>query len=117
MPIYALCCELFHYISAIFLSIFAQFGQCKFRLMLIFPNTKSCIRQEPSVISFVHLVLNHSFTYTIFCLHCSFSKVSKNHVRRGPSVPGSTLLSSVKTKRFDLASLVWSPPWLLCLLY
>ena len=35
------------------------------------------------VLSFVHLVLNHSSTYTVFCLHGCFSKVSKNCVSRG----------------------------------
>ena len=29
------------------------------------------------VLSFVHLVLNHSSAYTVFCLHSCFSKVSK----------------------------------------
>ena len=38
------------------------------------------------VLSFVHLVLNHSSAYTVFCLHGCFSKVSKNHVNRGPPV-------------------------------
>ena len=37
------------------------------------------------VFSFVHLVLNHSSAYTVFCLHSCFSKVSKNRVSRGPS--------------------------------
>ena len=36
------------------------------------------------ILSFVHLVLYHSTTYTVFCLHISFSKVSKNSVSRGP---------------------------------
>ena len=39
------------------------------------------------VLSFVHLVLNHSSAYTVFCLHGCFSKVSKNRVSRGPPVP------------------------------
>ena len=38
------------------------------------------------VLSFVHLVLNHSSAYTVFCLHGCFSKVSKNRVSRGPPV-------------------------------
>ena len=38
------------------------------------------------VLSFVHLVLNHSSAYTVFCLHGCFSKVLKNRVSRGPSV-------------------------------
>ena len=38
------------------------------------------------VLSFVHLVLYHSFAYTVFCLHGCFSKVSKNRVSRGPPV-------------------------------
>ena len=41
------------------------------------------------VLLFVHLVLNHSSTYTVFCLHGSFSKVSKNSVSRGPPVSPS----------------------------
>ena len=36
------------------------------------------------VLSFVHLVLNHSPAYTVFCLHGCFSKVSKSSVSRGP---------------------------------
>ena len=36
--------------------------------------------------SFVHLVLNHSSAYTVFCLHGYFSKVSKISVSRGPPV-------------------------------
>ena len=39
------------------------------------------------VLSFVHLVLNHSSAYTVLCLHGCFSKVSKNRVSRGPPVP------------------------------
>ena len=38
------------------------------------------------VLSFVHLVLNHSSTYTVFCLHGCFSKVLKKNVSRGPPV-------------------------------
>ena len=38
------------------------------------------------VLSFVHLVLNHSSAYTFFCIHGCFSKVSKNSVSRGPPV-------------------------------
>ena len=33
---------------------------------------------------FVHLVLNHSSSYTVFCLHGCFSKVLENSVSRGP---------------------------------
>ena len=39
------------------------------------------------VLSFVHLVLNQSSTYTVACLHSCFSKVSKNSVSGGPPVP------------------------------
>ena len=38
------------------------------------------------VLSYVHLALNHSSTYTMFCLHGCFSKISKNSIRRGPPV-------------------------------
>ena len=34
------------------------------------------------VLSFLHLVLNHSSAHTVFCLHGCFSKVSKNFVSR-----------------------------------
>ena len=40
------------------------------------------------VLSFVHLVLNHSSTYTVFCSHGCFFKVSKKSVNRGPPVLG-----------------------------
>ena len=45
------------------------------------------------VLSFVHLVLNHSSTYMVFCLHGCFSKVSKNSVSRGPPVPTYSLFT------------------------
>ena len=35
-------------------------------------------------LSFVHLVLNHSSAYMVFCLQGCFPKVSKNSVSRGP---------------------------------
>ena len=34
------------------------------------------------VLSFVHLVVNHSLAYAVFCLHCCFSKVSKNSLKK-----------------------------------
>ena len=42
--------------------------------------------REMRVVSFVHLVLNYSSAYTVFCLHGCFSKVSKNRASRGPPV-------------------------------
>ena len=50
-------------------------------------NTVFQITQFILALLFVHLVLNHSSAYTVFCLiHGSFSKVSKNSIGRGPPV-------------------------------
>ena len=38
------------------------------------------------VLFLVHLVLNHSSVYTVFCLHGCFFNVSKIRVSRGPPV-------------------------------
>ena len=51
------------------------------------------------VLSFVHLVLNHSSAYTVFCLHGCFSKVSKNSVSRGPPVLFNFLSANTKMYR------------------
>ena len=49
-------------------------------------KTVFLITQFILVLSFVHLVLNHFFVYTVFWLHRCFSKVLKNSINRGPSV-------------------------------
>ena len=49
------------------------------------------------VLSLVHLLLNHSSTYMVLSLHSCFSKVSKNHVSRGPPVLGSQKFENVIT--------------------
>ena len=51
------------------------------------------------VLSYEDLVLNHSFAYTVFCLHGCSSKVSKNSVSRGPTV--SKYLKSRPIKRYE----------------
>ena len=38
------------------------------------------------VVSFFHLVLNHSSNNKVFCLHCSFSTISKKRASRGVPV-------------------------------
>ena len=48
-----------------------------------------CLHGFILVLSFVHLVLNHSSAYTVFYLQGCFSKVSKNRINRGPAVSGS----------------------------
>ena len=51
-----------------------------------FNNVVFKIIQLILVFSFVHLVLNHSSTETIFCSHGYFSKVSKSSISWGPPV-------------------------------
>ena len=38
------------------------------------------------VLSFVHSLLSHSSTYTVFCFHSCFSNISKSSVSRGSPV-------------------------------
>ena len=54
------------------------------------------------VLSFVHLVLNHSSAYTVFCLHF---KVSKNSVSRGPPVLWKLCPSQIDTKTLSWISI------------
>ena len=70
------------------------------------------------VLSFVHLVLNHSSAYTVFCLHGCFSKVSKNSVSRGPPVflvswIKSNLISSRMTLKWDIVQCLLTHSFLL----
>ena len=54
------------------------------------------------VVTFVHLVLNHSFAYTVFCLQGCFSKVSKNSVSRGLAVLNNTRILIIPVHLFTV---------------
>ena len=68
-------------------------------------NTFFLITQFILLLSFVHLVLNHSSAYTVFCLHGCFSKVSKNNVSRGLPLLGN--FGTRQTSTDILAQTFW----------